>query len=284
MVGALLAATAALLAPPAEAAPLENRWLAIVGTESTPQVGWVETTPYAGLRPHLFIRVDGTFAEEKAARARCAEHEQAGRKCYARFAGPRRPAGPPTLDEAKQLAEWASGGRVLFARRLEAGGSEAPLVVATHPAAGAGEGVCDEMTPGTWDSAAIVYLFRNGVNPIELGRYASVSYSCCGGFERRTPAPPGMLVFVSQCDAFSCGAFCDHSSHLLALSATDAALAVVRDVTCTEVVSAEPDVQSAAICSRVRVDAEAVTIVTEDRSQRHPRVSREPVDLPKQQP
>lgn len=231
----LLLTMLALGAPP----DLADRWLVITRTETKPGAGLVETTPYAGLRPNLYIDVGSVHDSEKVARAACQSQDSV--PCYVKFAGPRIDAAA-----AKAAAEKAPA---VARQAVSVRGTTVWLVVGGTP----GPKVCEE-------GAALsrtVDLYLNGT-PRRIGTFETRARTCCQGLKAKR-APKGLAVFEARCESPSCGGACLKDRTVVIVVENDLTASVARQLECTEDLSVPPDPH--ATCDALVSDARRFRLV-----------------------
>jgi hypothetical protein len=234
----------------AEDPDLGGRWIVISQTESRPGPGLQDTSPYSGLRPGYFVKVEDAFADKQAALARLkALHAtRCGQdRCYVRHTGERLET--VALEQARTLAARTSGGQVTHAQLLSLRGYQIPLVVVRT-------GTSDEADEDCLEAGEVlgagtqVWLFWSAAGR-RLAEFQGASgLLCCRPWETR-PAPARLRVLAATCQAASCGGACVRTTRVIAVPEDMPHEAVALDLRCDQVVSALPAMAAQTACDRL---------------------------------
>ena len=220
-------------------------WLVITKTETKPAPGLIETTPFGGLKPNLYIRVAGAFGTRAQAEKSCAALKAKGEACYVKNAGKK--AGGAQRSQLK--------GRVAFSTKLELRGRKVELVVTGNIPKNKKESQeerCLEQVP----LQAEAYLLW-GDKPRKLGRFKGSMQTCCELIKKRA-APPGLHAFTMKCASISCGGGCTKNTFTILVPEDNLQSARAIDVDCTESLTAPPDPK--ATCDKLNLTKKTIRL------------------------
>jgi hypothetical protein len=218
-----------------------DKWLVIEKTETKPAAGLVDTTPYSGLRPKLYIKVRHAPADQATANAKCEAAKAAGVQCYVKFAG--QAAGSLAAIEAALKA--TSSKDIVYRMDLQLRGRKVPLVVRGKGARTKAQ--LNEWCEEGWVASGAATLFW-AATPIRLPTMRARKGTCCTPL-KQAPSPAGLTVLTQSCESPSCGGGCFKDTWAIIISDNHISQARAEYLHCHQDLSMPPD--PAATCDRL---------------------------------
>jgi len=210
-----------------------GKWLIIEKTETTAAKGLVDTSPYSGLRPNLYIKVARALADESTATANCEAIKAAGGDCYVKFAG--QAAGSAAAIEA--ALEDTPSKDIVYRLDLQLRGRKVPLIVRGKGARNEAE--FNEWCEEGWVAIGVPTLYW-AATPIQLPSMKARKGTCCTPIER-APSPPGVTVLTQSCSSPSCGGGCFKDTWAIMIPHNNISDAHAEYLECDEDLSMPPD-------------------------------------------